>query len=178
MTDILPNQKSDSRNISMTKKSILRVDLTPMVDLGFLLISFFILTTTIALPTSMKLAIPDDNTHFQPSEIPESKTLNIILGQADNFFTYDGVDIQHIQTLGRNIKLLREKILEKKEALRKKFGSDKEMLVLIKPTEACSYADVVNVLDEMMINDVKTYIMTDAAADEVSAVKHITNINL
>lgn len=178
MAEILPIEKGNKKHFRSTKRSLLKVDLTPMVDLGFLLISFFIFTTTIALPTSMKLAIPDDNDNFHPSEVPEKKTLNIILGPAGKFFTYEGFDLQNIQDLGNNIKFLRSRIIEKKDELRKNFGSDTGMVVLIKPTEDCSYADVVNVLDEMLINSVKTYIMTDAATGEVSAVKHIAGIKL
>lgn len=178
MAEILPIEKGNKKHFRSTKRSLLKVDLTPMVDLGFLLISFFIFTTTIALPTSMKLAIPDDSDNFHPSEVPEKKTLNIILGPAGKFFTYEGFDLQNIQDLGNNIKFLRSRIIEKKDELRKNFGSDTGMVVLIKPTEDCSYADVVNVLDEMLINSVKTYIMTDAATGEVSAVKHIAGIKL
>jgi biopolymer transport protein ExbD len=177
MAEILPNETGQKKNSRKTKKSFVKVDLTPMVDLGFLLISFFIFTTTIALPTSMKLAIPDDRGDFHPSEVPEKKTLNIILGPADKIFTYNGFDLQHLQNIGNNSKLLRSKIIEKKDELRRNFGSDSDMVVLIKPTEECSYANVINVLDEMLINSVKTYIMTDATATEVSALKHISNMN-
>lgn len=51
-----------------------------MVDLGFLLITFFIFTTSLSEPTAMKLALPDDSQIVLPMKAAEEKTLHLILG--------------------------------------------------------------------------------------------------
>lgn len=142
-----------------------------MVDLGFLLISFFVFTTTIAQPKAMKLVMPDDRDYSAISLAANSKTLNLILGADNKVYAYNGLDISNIQNFGSNSKSVRAAILNKKNLLRNKYGSDSGLIVLIKPTNQSSYADVVNTLDEMLICSVKTYILMDADSAEASAIK-------
>jgi biopolymer transport protein ExbD len=153
-----------------TRKASLRVDLTPMVDLGFLLISFFVLTTTIAKPTSMKLAVPDDNKKLPPSEAAESKTLNILLGADNNTFVYGGSALNNIKNTGSSASALRIAIIQKKKSIRDQCGNDSGMIVLIKPTAAATYANIVNTFDEMLICNIKTYVLMDANNDELKSI--------
>src|SRR5690349_4442968 len=85
-------QKNGSQK---SKKASLRVDLTAMVDLGFLLISFFVFTTTVSQPTAMRLALPDDQV-TDSSEVPANKTLNLILGRNNETFVYSGRQLNEI----------------------------------------------------------------------------------
>src|SRR6516225_7959557 len=93
MADVLQHEHKKKAGVRKSKKASLRVDLTPMVDLGFLLISFFVFTTTISQPKAMKLAMPDDNTK-DSSLITDEKTLNLILGANNKVYAYDGLDIK------------------------------------------------------------------------------------
>ena len=138
-----------------TKKASLRVDLTPMVDLGFLLISFFIFTTTLAKPEAMNLNIPDDNNIKDSSFAPVSKTLNLILGANNNVYYYEGDSLNQIKNIGAKASDLRNIIIKKKIKLKKYFGSDTSLIVLIKPTKDATYANVINAFNEMLINECK-----------------------
>src|SRR6185503_19727519 len=94
------------------KKST-RVDLTPMVDLGFLLITFFIFTTTMAQPTAMNLAMPKDTPNDKDDvKIKESGSLTLIMGKQNQVYYYFGSDPSKLQTT--NYKDLRKVILDKK----------------------------------------------------------------
>src|SRR5690606_17358614 len=76
-----------------SKKQNPAVDLTAMVDLAFLLITFFMLTTTLSKPQSMELAMPDkpkDPTVLPPPETPAWRTLTIVLGEDDKIAWYGG----------------------------------------------------------------------------------------
>ena len=170
MSDILQTEHKQKTGVHKTKKASLRVDLTPMVDLGFLLISFFVLTTTIAKPTLMKLVIPDDREKIHPSEIAESKTLNILLGADNNTFVYGGSALSNIKNMGSSASALRTAIIQKKSDIKNAFGHDSGMIVLIKPTAAATYANIVNTFDEMLICNVKTYVLMDANNDELKSI--------
>ncbi len=168
MAEILNNQHQQKAGIPKTKKQSLRIDLTPMVDLGFLLISFFIFTTTVSQPTGIKLVMPDDRNIIDSSIAPENKTLNLVLAANNKVYAYDGSDVSDIKALGSRT-AMRDAITQKKNLLKNNYGTDAGMVVLIKPTIVSTYVDVVNALDEMLICDVKTYMLMDAGNDELNA---------
>ena len=71
------------------KKQSTRIDMTPMVDLAFLLLTFFVLTSTFSKPKSMELTfpVPPDNITEQP---PIKNGITIILTKDDRIFYYEG----------------------------------------------------------------------------------------
>lgn len=147
------------------KKLSTRVDLTPMVDLGFLLITFFIFTTTMAQPTAMNLAMPKDTD--KPDElnkVKESGALTIMMGRGDVIYYYFGNDPTKLQTTG--YKDIRGIILEK----RKNTPVD-DFFITIKPDKDATYKNAVDILDEMAINDIKRYAMVDPSDDEYKLIQ-------
>lgn len=71
------------------KKQSTRIDMTPMVDLAFLLLTFFVLTATFSKPKSMELTFPAPPPPDQkPSEI--KKGITFLLTQDDRIFYYEG----------------------------------------------------------------------------------------
>lgn len=76
------------------KKSSTRIDMTPMVDLGFLLLTFFILTTTFNKPQAMEINMPvkdKDLTDEEKNKVPAEHTLNLILTDNNVVYWYFGV---------------------------------------------------------------------------------------
>ena len=171
MDEILRKEHRPKAGVQKSKKTLLRVDLTPMVDLGFLLISFFIFTTTLSQPTAMKLVAPDDRDSSKSSKAPENKTVTLLLSANNNVYAYNGSNLNNIKNLGSNTISMRNAIIQKKNEIRIKYGSDSGMIVLIKPTPECNYGNVVNALDEMLICNVKTYVLMDAVDGEIKAIK-------
>jgi len=140
------------------KKLSTRVDLTPMVDLGFLLITFFIFTTTMSQPTTMPLYLPKDTqTPEEQNKVKASGALTLLLAKNDKVFYYEGElapDASNFKSA--NFSDVREIVLTKK-----KSTDPKEFVVVIKPNKESTYKNTVDALDEMTINDVKRYALVD-----------------
>jgi biopolymer transport protein ExbD len=149
------------------KKLSTRIDLTPMCDLGFLLITFFIFTTTISLPTAMRLALPDDRVKPEDqNKIKQSGALTIMLGKDNNLFYYEGElkpDASNFKS--SNFKAIRNVIIDKKQQ------ADTNLVVVIKPTNESTYKNFIDILDEMSINVVKRYAVVDISNVENELVR-------
>lgn len=167
-TTVLSGKKSSTKG----KKISTRVDLTPMVDLGFLLITFFIFTTTLNEQKAIKLNLPQDDDTKNPSTTAVSKTLNLLLC-ADNIVKYyAGNNLNEIKETNYSPAGIRNVILQQEKQVADGFGDRKEIVVLIKPTADCTYGNIVNTLDEMTINDVQRYVLMDANKEELNFVNH------
>jgi biopolymer transport protein ExbD len=154
--------------VKKAKKASTRVDLTPMVDLGFLLITFFIFTTTISQPTTMRLNLPKDTDKpEEQNKLKESGALTLLLGKNDNVYYYEGQldpTASNLQT--STMKKIRDEIIKKKRST-----PAEDLMIVIKPGEESTYKDVVNSLDEMTINDIKRYALVDISEVEGQLLK-------
>jgi biopolymer transport protein ExbD len=161
--------------------------MTPMVDLGFLLITFFIFTATMSTPSTMRLTMPkDDKKPEDLTEVKESGALTIMAGRDDRLFYYEGqlaADGANFQST--TYKEVRDVILNKKkqviaahqhdagcEKIWARNGGDrnscrdKDFVVVIKPNENATYKNSVDLLDEMAINDVQRFALIDITPQE------------
>jgi biopolymer transport protein ExbD len=165
-------QKAVIRQLRTRRPSI---DMTPMVDLGFLLISFFVVTAVLQQPTSMNLNMPKDSSI--PTPIEESDALTILLDGDSKTYYYSGswehaLQNQSIHQISSNqLKKFREIIINKQNLLQqdpsRKEGKHGIMLI-IKPTGSSSYKQVVDILDEVAINGIKKYAIVKLSTEEMS----------
>ena len=182
------------RGVKKAKKLSTRVDMTPMVDLGFLLITFFVFTATMTTPTTLDLNMPKDiKDEKEQTEAKESGVLSIMLGKADQVYYYEGkLEVAE----GKNnfksttFKGIRDVIINKKKDVisrhvhdatcektqqkAKAAGDpdwesackDRDFIVIIKPNEDATYKNTVDILDEMTINRARTYAMVKILKEE------------
>jgi biopolymer transport protein ExbD len=163
-------QSSETRNKKAgrrSKKLSTRVDLTPMVDLGFLLITFFIFTTTMAQAKSMRLILPSDEPVDTPMTVADSKTISLVLGDANKIFYYNGLNVSDMKASDYSSAGIRKVLQQKIKAVNSQFHSKGELVVLIKPTIYASYQNVIDILDEILINDIKRYVLMDVSKEEI-----------
>jgi len=157
--------------VNHIKKANLKIDMTPMVDLGFLLISFFIFTTEISKPAITNLYMPKDG---DSTKIADSTSLTILLSNSDHVAYYNGdmktaiENNQVFQTSYDEINGIGNIIRQRQNELTKRKIVKKDLVVLIKPGRHSSYKNVINALDEMLINGVSKYVITDLENEEIS----------
>src|SRR3954464_13793637 len=70
------------------KKNSTHIDMTPMVDLAFLLLTFFMLTTTFGKPKTMEITMPIKDPTIEP--MPINNALTILLTDKDKIYWYFG----------------------------------------------------------------------------------------
>lgn len=148
-----------------SKKLSTRVDLTPMVDLGFLLITFFIFTTTLNEPKAMKMVMPTDGTG---TEVGKGKVITLIPSGDNKVFYYFGDRPETMLATDYSAEGLRKIIITKKQQVATQFGDGEQTMVLIKPTDASSYKNLIDILDEMLINKITHYMVLDLIWKKIS----------
>ncbi|HZJ61614.1 MAG TPA: biopolymer transporter ExbD [Chitinophagaceae bacterium] len=184
--------------VKKAKKLSTRVDMTPMVDLGFLLITFFIFTTTMSSPKALNLNMPKDTKNEEElNKAKESGALTIMLGKNNGVYYYEGQlapDGSNFKTA--NFATIRDEIINKKKDVIKTHVHDsncpkiwaenkgdknscldRDFVVVIKPDEDATYRNTVDILDEMTINNVKRYAMIDITPQELEVVKKVEESN-
>jgi len=165
MAALETNQSTKQNSGKKLNKKSTRVDLTPMVDLGFLLITFFVFTTAMTEPRAMKLIVPKASVVSEP--IPESKVLTLIPYSNDEIKYYEGKLPANgkLNETTNSVNGLRQIILDKKKRVQAQFGNN-EMILVIKPSDESSYKNFVDILDEISINEIRFYFI-----DKLSAVE-------
>lgn len=146
-----------------TKKQSTRVDLTAMVDLAFLLITFFMLTTSLSKPMAMDIAKPDkdDKNEDNKLEVKQSQTMTVLLGKGDRIMWYMGLIGESAPTI-EGFSTIEKSLLENKRKVKEATGKD--IMVIVKPTDGSTYENFVNFMDELNIT--KTNLTAPAVDDD------------
>ena len=136
------------------KKQSTKIDMTPMVDLACLLLTFFILTTTFNKPKTMEVTMPDKVTdEKEQTKINENDILNLVLGENDKIYWWIGLTPPaEVTNFSKNG--VRKLLLEHNKA-------NPKLMVLIKPRENSRYENMVDILDEMEITGMPRYAIVE-----------------
>lgn len=140
-----------------------RVDLTAMVDLAFLLITFFMLTTSINKQHALEVAMPDVSDSDAHSLLADDRTVTLLLGEDKRVDWYWGLFQEPLAgpqstTVGKNG--LRKVLLEIKKEVQRKVGGERDgLIVVIRPSAKSPYANLVNALDEMKICGINQFMI-------------------
>ena len=170
---------------SKQKKINVRVDFTPMVDMLMLLITFFMLCTTLSKPSSMQISMPADEQNQNEKDqkaAKQSATVTLYLAADNKIYHGEGIpkysDPNWIKetTWGdtglRDV--LRNHITEERvkpvvEIFKQRMSDIKSgnlknkkitpLTIIIKPTDNATYRNVIDALDEMQILNIGIYVI-------------------
>ena len=152
------------------KKMSTRIDMTPMVDLAFLLLTFFMLTTTFARPYTMELNMPVKSR--EPTKVKASESLTILLGKNHRVHYFNGLNAGQagapaaLQTTNFGPDGIR-RVLQARQ--RQQPG---RLVVLIKATPEAKYQDMVDILDEMNSSHQQKYALVKITQDDLNLLKN------
>ena len=173
------------------KKNSTHIDMTPMVDLAFLLLTFFMLTTTFGKPKTMEINMPIKDPNVEPSLV--NNALTVLLSGDNKIYWYYGELKPETQLTASNFSNdgIRKIILEKNqyavssiqqlraEADKKSLadttlkrmevdvkGDKRALMVLVKTDDKAKYKNVVDMLDELNITFVGKYALVDIGKQE------------
>lgn len=181
------------------KKGSTHIDMTPMVDLAFLLLTFFMLTTTFSKPKTMEVNMPVKSEKPEDQQkVAESQTITILLGGNDKIVWYTGIEnptpmITNLSATGlrktliqKNSKVysqatvLRDSLSRgyiKMDEFKKRLSVIKQdklgLIVLIKAMENSTYENLVDVLDEMAVCHIGRYAIVDITPVEIEMIAKI-----
>ncbi len=149
------------------KKMSTRIDMTPMVDLAFLLLTFFMLTTTFAKPYTLELTMPVKSN--DTSEVALSKAMTVILGKNHQVHYFFGMNAPRDKTVAPAVLQTTSFAADGiRQALLARRRQQPGLVVLIKPGADSKYQDMVDILDEMSITDQKRYALVKITQDDIN----------
>jgi biopolymer transport protein ExbD len=169
----LPNSKTHRKSGLRAKRLSTRVDLTAMVDLGFLLITFFMLATTFSKPKTMEINMPDKNSGGLINPLKASKSLTILLGERDKVYTYVDPENPQVDSTDFSRTGIRALLFKRQTEVAEKWGNKNELVVLIKSMPQARYQNLVDILDEMSITGTKRYAIVDKDANDLAIMKAV-----
>ncbi len=155
-----PEPKQSKKGKKVRKRLGFRLDMTPMVDVAFLLLTFFMLTTTFSKPKTMEINLPAEKNDQTQVEVAESNVLTVRIMEGDKAYWNIGFKppeaIELYDTDG-DAKLsisdkFRRMLRENRERIRQEVGEDVMVLVL-KLDKKARYRNLVDVIDELNISN-------------------------
>jgi biopolymer transport protein ExbD len=153
-----PRGKKKSRHKPKRRMGI-RMDMTPMVDVAFLLLTFFMLTTVFRRPQTLEIKLPPGS---GKAEVQESNLLIFRINEENNIFVSKGLE-----------KPARLETKELSKFLKQKAAEDKKMIILLKFDRKAKYHMMVDLIDELNIAQLERYSVATLSDDEKEELKKV-----
>jgi len=168
----IETKRSAEKKKRFNRKST-RVDLTPMVDLGFLLLTFFVFTTTLSEAKAMDLVMPYDKVPDVRDKVCESCVLTVLLDKDNRIKYYEGAVESNplVKETGFAPEEIRAILMQKKAAVERVRGSGDQFILIIKPSADSNFKNFVDITDEVTICQIKKYYVDDLSQTDKKILK-------
>jgi biopolymer transport protein ExbD len=166
MADIIT--KSAKGNKTFVAK-LIRIDLTPMVDLGFLLITFFVFTSALSEPKALGMVTPKDSSTIN-DEVCETCAITILPANATDYWYYEGMYNGKLTLAKNGIKEVRNLLAQRKQIA---SAQQKTAVLIIKPTNSSNLNQLVKLIDESKICAYPRYYLDEPKTEELAQLMHI-----
>lgn len=153
------------------KKVSTKIDMTPMVDLAFLLITFFMLTTTFNKPQTMEVNYPDKTVKDTPQEIAKSRTAVLMPDENDRIFFFFGEKNEDVQETNYSKDGLRAMLIRRRKEVKARLGKDP--IWIIKATDKAKYKNLVDIIDEFYITQNTTFAIVKITPEDQALVTKV-----
>ncbi len=132
------------------KRIAVRIDMTPMVDVAFLLLTFFMLTTSMSKPQTMEINLPPAETK---ADVAESNLLTLRISA--DFRIFWNIGTEKPTTVDGKEK--KEKLISLGRLLKERNSANPKLITLIKIDGKAKYIDMVDIMDELNINSITRF---------------------
>jgi biopolymer transport protein ExbD len=156
MAEVQQHPSSLKGSGSRQRKRSTRIDMTAMVDVAFLLLTFFILTTTLAAPRALEVIKPVGES---VTDVQCSKMLEIYPGKDGQVHWYAGCDRTTVSTTDFSETGIRK-------IIREHLATNPELIITLKPTPDANYAGMVDIMDEMKITGAPRYALAPLSPED------------
>lgn len=151
------NPIREGRKQRKTSRQSVFTDMNAMVDLAFLLLTFFMLTTTMTKPNVIELVMPVPEDRDRPEDIQavrESRALTIVPFPEDELFVFRGLAVESVRKISYQPEEFRAELQDF-------LAATDEPMVIIKPHPESNYRNLVDIIDEMNMSGVRRYAIDD-----------------
>ncbi len=138
--------KSHTKGKKKKKRAGVRIDMTPMVDVAMLLLTFFMMTTVFSKPQTMELNLPPDEK--TTVEVPASVLLTIRVAPNMEIYWSMGTEPTALKKVA--FKELRQLLIGKLRDIPK-------LITLVQIDRAAKYNDMVDIIDELNLANITRF---------------------
>lgn len=138
-----PRKHGKGKKRKKSRRLGIRMDMTPLVDVAFLLLTFFMLTTSMARPQTMEINLPPEEVKI---EIAESNLLTIRVNSKEQIFWSVGIEAP-----------AKIEFSALREFLRLRSEQNPKLVTLVKVDREAKYSTMVNMMDELNLANITRF---------------------